>query len=247
MDSFIVDEVDKLIELKKGDKNRLIQIKELCESNQLVPISERKYVERLASQYIHRFEKDKSKKPEKPKPVSVVDEPATQPEPKIEKVQAQKLEMPQVEEKKPEKPSKSFEISTTNKKFFGIGAIVLAVILIGITAVGTDGIQFPESQPPPINEPVPEFALETDETSYGSADIISISGHILSASSGTVRVAIENANGQEIWAENLSLKKNGEFSTLIIAGGSGWEQTGMYSVVAEYQEETKEISFDFTS
>ena len=50
MDSFITDEVDELLKLKKGDSNRLNHIKQLCESKKLIPISERKYVERLASQ-----------------------------------------------------------------------------------------------------------------------------------------------------------------------------------------------------
>ena len=244
MDSFIVEDVDKLLELKKGDKNRLVQIKEMCESNQIIPISERKYVERLASQYIRRFEKAEPKKTEKPKLVPEKEEIKPAQELSTEQIQTQKVEIPKIEERK---PSRGFELKIANKKLLGFGAIFLAVILVVVTAVGTNGIQIPDTQPPQSTQPVPQFGLETDESSYGRADIISISGNILSASSGTVRVAIENSAGQEIWAENLSLKRNGEFTTLLIAGGSGWEQSGQYSLIAEYQEQTKQVTFDYTS
>ena len=61
MDSFIIDEVDELLKLKKGESNRLNQIKQLCEAKKLIPISDRKYVERLASQYLYTKEEVKIK------------------------------------------------------------------------------------------------------------------------------------------------------------------------------------------
>jgi hypothetical protein len=50
-----------------------------------------------------------------------------------------------------------------------------------------------------------------------------------------------------IWRENVNIKKNGEFSTLLIAGGTGWENSGKYILRGEFNEMINEISFDFTS
>jgi len=52
MDSFIVEDVNELLKLKKGDSNRLNSIKNACESNEIISISDRKYIERLSSQFL---------------------------------------------------------------------------------------------------------------------------------------------------------------------------------------------------
>jgi len=52
MDSFILEDVNELLRLKKGDSSRLIHIKELSEANGIISLSDRKYVERLSSQYL---------------------------------------------------------------------------------------------------------------------------------------------------------------------------------------------------
>ena len=66
-------------------------------------------------------------------------------------------------------------------------------------------------------------------------------------SRGTVRLSIENENSELVWAENLNLKNNGEFSTLLIAGGQGWENDGKYFLNVEYNEFSNKISFDFNA
>jgi hypothetical protein len=48
-----------------------------------------------------------------------------------------------------------------------------------------------------------------------------------------------------VWAENLDIKNDGNFSTLLIAGGTGWENSGKYTLNAEHEELTNQISFDF--
>ena len=43
----------------------------------------------------------------------------------------------------------------------------------------------------------------------------------------------------------MNIKNDGSFSTLLIAGGTGWENSGKYVLNAEHEELTNQISFDF--
>jgi hypothetical protein len=140
--------------------------------------------------------------------------------------------------------SKPFDLSSNKKILFGVGAIALAIILIATVGIGYDGTQIPNDSGTK-SDALQEFSLETDESSYETADIISISGQILSSSSGTVRLSIENENNKLVWAENLNIKNDGNFSTLLIAGGTGWENSDKYTLNAEHEELTNQISFDF--
>src|SRR3989304_4829035 len=71
MDSFIVEDVNALLKLKKGDPSRLNHIKDLCEANEIVSLSDRKYIERLASQYLSKFEQKKPKSQDKPRLIPI--------------------------------------------------------------------------------------------------------------------------------------------------------------------------------
>ena len=50
----------------------------------------------------------------------------------------------------------------------------------------------------------------------------------------------------KIWNENINPKNNGEFSTLVIAGGGGWENAGAYTLKATQNDLAKEVKFQFT-
>ena len=47
--------------------------------------------------------------------------------------------------------------------------------------------------------------------------------------------------------EDLIIKNSGAFSTLVIAGGPGWENSGAYTLKAEHGSEDYEVSFSFKS
>ena len=81
------------------------------------------------------------------------------------------------------------------------------------------------------------LSIKTDLKSYDAKDLISISG--VSDTSGTVNLSIENQNGELVWTEQVSLKSNGSYSTLAIAGGPGWEKSGTYSIKVDNGKETK--------
>ena len=87
------------------------------------------------------------------------------------------------------------------------------------------------------------LSVEVDASSYSLGDIISISGE--SDSSGDVTLSIINGASQIIWQEEASLKTDGTYSTLSIAGGPGWESAGEYTLRVAQGSVTKEINFDF--
>ena len=89
------------------------------------------------------------------------------------------------------------------------------------------------------------LSVQTDLKSYNNKDLISISG--VSDTTGNVNLSIENQNNELVWAEQVSLKSNGQFSTLAIAGGPGWENSGTYTIKVDNGKETKSDTFSFTS
>ena len=248
MDSFIVEDVNALLKLKKGDPSRLNHIKDLCEANEIVSLSDRKYIERLASQHLSKFEQKKPKSQDNPKFIPIEESISTPTtfETDASKHQTELLKEVQISGDIDSKKilSKPFDLSSNKKILFGTGAIILAIILISTVGIVYDGTQIPDDSDKKSNTSS-EFSLETDELSYETEDIISISGQISSSSSGIVRLSIENENSKLVWAENLNIKNDGNFSTLLIAGGTGWENSGKYTLNAEHEELTNQISFDF--
>jgi len=247
MDSYILEDIDALLNLKKGDSTRLNHIKQLCEANEIVSISDRKYIERLVTQYIRKTEPVELKTQHKPKIEPIKELSISTPsdfEKKTSEGQLAEVQIP--ESSKYEKTRSTFDLSYNKKILFGIGAIILAVILIAAVTIGYDGIQIAENSDIDKSTTLPGFSLEVDESSYETADIISISGKV-SSSSGTVRLTIQNEKGNSIWEESLGIKKNGEFSTLLIGGGTGWENSGKYTLREEHDGLSNEISFDFTA
>ncbi len=254
MDSFILDDVNELLQLKKGDSNRLISIKKACESNEIISISDRRYIERLSSQYLRPAVQKKSKTQDMPKFVPIEEPKDVTSEKNIdfETNQISEIGKPRIYEKplifensKEEKISKGINFNPNKKILLGIATIALAFILTGIIIIDNDGIQLPNNPGAIQSNSVPDFSVQTDNSKYETSDIISVSGKITSSSTGTVRLFVENEENKLVWAENVNLKNNGEFSTLLIAGGEGWENGGKYFLNVEHDDFTNKISFDF--
>lgn len=253
MDSFILEDVNELLRLKKGENSRLIRIKEACEANEIISLSDRKYVERLSSQYLRIPEQRKTKSQEKEKFIPIKEQESSTKKysdsainqtPQIEKPTIIKEQI--FSEKSEERPTLDVPNLFQNKKIiFSIGSIALAIILIGIVAIGFDGIQLPNNPGSIQSDSLSDFSIQTDKSSYSTSDIISISGKISSSSTGNVELFIENEKSEVVWRENLNLKNDGEFSTLLIAGGQGWENSGKYFLSVEHSEFSNKISFEF--
>jgi len=62
-----------------------------------------------------------------------------------------------------------------------------------------------------------------------------------------VNLSIVNKNNELVWTEQVSLKNDGRYSTLAIAGGPGWESSGTYTINIDNGVETKSNTFLFTT
>ena len=117
-----------------------------------------------------------------------------------------------------------------------IAAVVAAVLIVGAVAINKDNfIEFGTSGE--------AKNISTDQASYAKGDIISISGTVSAPTS--VKLVISNAANEQIWTETVSTKQDGGYSTLVIAGGDGWEKSGTYTLSAVYGDNLDQVKFDF--
>jgi hypothetical protein len=224
----LLDDVKSLLDKDFGDDRILKQICRACENNEVISNYERNYVRKLAEKHL-------GKKPEftqtphvEEKPI-VLDVPISQ----IQQPQSLLTEVSRI----------SYSKSKNKKIMFGIGGLALVIIIAaasfsgfttGITNIGTSS-----------NDIQISLSIQTDLESYNKKDLISING--VSDSIGSVNLSIENQNNKLVWAEQISLKNGGQFSTLAIAGGDGWEKSGTYTIKVDNGKETKSDTFSFTA
>jgi hypothetical protein len=233
MNDSLLDDVKALLDKDFGDDRILKQICRACENNEVISNYERNYVRKLAEKHLGR-------RPEVVQTQTSVEEKPVIPDVVIpETPSVQKTQIFQ-----PEPPRISSSNSKNSKIMLGIGGIALVIIIAvaasfsGISDVNPTKVQIPTN----ISD---GLSIQTDLSSYDKKDIISISG--TSDTSGTVNLSIENKNNELVWAEQVSLKSDGRYSTLAIAGGSGWESSGTYTINVDNGIETKSSTFSFTT
>ncbi|RDJ32370.1 MAG: hypothetical protein DWQ18_08205 [Crenarchaeota archaeon] len=225
----ILDDVNELINLEKGDFKILERIKRAAERNEVISVYERDYVRKLVETHLRpKFEelkKESIRKPiESPKQTSSLEKPIPKP----------------VIKKQPIFVSKSNP--KTTKIAFGIGAAALAIILIvGVSQFEFDDTGTQEIPTPKVTQKVSGLIIDTDSSSYEIEDIISISGST-DASASKVSLSIRNTQGNLVWSEDVTTKSDGTYSTLLIAGGPGWEDSGKYTISADDGKSEEEVS-----
>jgi hypothetical protein len=128
------------------------------------------------------------------------------------------------------------------KLILGFGGVALVIIIVAAVAFSSNSDFFTSD---PKSEIQLTLTIQTDLSSYSHKDIISISGTC--TNSEIVNLSIKNEKNNLVWAEQLSIKNNGKYSTLAIAAGSGWENSGTYTVTVDSGSEIKLIKFSFTS
>ncbi len=228
MTDSLLDDVKALLDKDFGDDRILKQICRACENDEVISNYERNYVRKLAEKHLGR-------RPEIVQtPTSVEEKPVIPdvviPEtPHVQKIQAFQ----------PPPPRISSSNSKNSKLMLGIGGVALVIIIA--VAASFSGV----SDVTPTNSISDTLSIQTDLSSYNKKDIISISG--ISDTSGTVNLSIKNKNNELVWAEQVSLKSNGRYSTLAIAGGPGWESSGIYTINIDNGVETKSSTFSFTA
>ena len=133
----------------------------------------------------------------------------------------------------------NFSFNFSSNKRMGIlggaAAAIAIIVIVGFTATNQNDSSIAST----VNNPL---LITVDQTQYQLADIISISGDTISDRQ-SITLSIENNNGIKIWKEEIEPKNGGNFSTLLIAGGSGWENTGSYTLKAVQNDLVKEIKF----
>ena len=222
-------DIDDLIRLDRGDTKRLRNIRDVIKHDNFITSVDKKYVESLISAYLRNQSLDGSEVNIKSRTI--------------------------VELKDNVKPtgrettsSSSLFSGSNNKKLgilAGVAAAIALVVVVGFSA-STDQIDI-TTVTDIIPSSTPQIIINVDGSSYKTADIISISGSIKSAGGKSVELSIENTSGDKIWREYIDIKNNGQFSTLIIAAGFGWDGSGTYVLKAQHNELENKIKFSFSA
>jgi len=216
--TFITD-LDDLIRHHHGDVKKLREIRDTIRHDNFITTEDKNYVESLITMHLKNQPLDKSLS-------------RKQPDIKIKLQPKPTLSSPDL------KNNFTFNFSSNKKLGIlgGVAAAIAIIVIVGFTAINT-----------PIDSTVSSTAsnpllVNIDQTTYQRADIISISGDTNSYTK-SVELSIENTNGVKIWKEIINPKNDGQFSTLIIAGGGGWENNGVYTLKAVQDDLASKIEF----
>jgi len=227
----LLDDVNSLLDGDFGDDRILKQIARACKNNEVISNYERNYVQKLAEQYLGK--KSPTITPKQPESTTV----------SIPEISVPKIE--------PSIQSQTFQSSSSNssnsglknsKLFLGFGGIALIIIIAVVVFSSNNTDSFTSD---PASEIKLKLTIQTDLSSYIQKDLISING--ISTISQNVNLSIINPQNELVWAEQVSVKNNETYSTLAIAGGSGWENSGTYTLKVDGGSENTSITFSFTS
>ena len=216
--TFITD-LDDLIRHHHGDIKKLREIRDTIRHDNFITTDDKNYVESLITIHLKNqpLEKSLSRK---------------QPDTKI------KLQSKHTTSSSDSKSNLTFNFSS-NKKLGILGGVAAAIAIIVIVGFTTINMPIDSTVSSTASNPL---LVNIDQTTYKRADIISISGDTNSYTK-SVELSIENTNGVKIWKETVNPKNNGQFSTLIIAGGGGWENNGVYTLKAVQDDLANELEF----
>lgn len=225
----LLDDVKALLDKDFGDDRILKQICRACENNEVISNYERNYVRKLAEKYL-------GKKPEIISSNIPVEEKPIVPDVILSETPKNQLVQ--------HKPLNKSSNSKNSKIMLGAGGVALVIIVViavsftGIPDTPTTKVEIPGSVT------TDTLSVKTDLTSYASKDLISISG--TSNISGNIDLSIKNQDGKLIWSEQVSTNNNGVYSTLAIAGGPDWSNSGTYTINADNSVDTKSNTFLFS-
>ena len=220
--TFITD-LDDLIRHHHGDVKKLREVRDTIRHDNFITTEDKNYVESLITMHLKNQPLDKSLS-------------RKQSDTKIKLQPKPTLSSPDL------KNNFTFNFSSNKKLGIlgGVAAAIAIIVIVGFTAINTpiDSVVSSTTSNP--------LLVNIDQTTYQRADIISISGDTNSYTK-SVELSIENTNGVKIWKEVINPKNDGQFSTLIIAGGGGWENNGVYTLKAVQDDSASEIEFKITA
>ena len=215
-------DLDDLIRHNHGDIKKLREIRDTVRHDNFITTDDKKYVQALIDEYLNQsLERPSSSR---------------QSDTRI------KLQTKHKTVDSDSQSNTTFNFSSNKRMgiLAGAAAAIAIIVIVGFTTISQDDtnsiISSTSSNP---------LLITVDQSKYQRADIISISGDAISYNK-SITLSIENADGVKIWNENINPKNNGEFSTLVIAGGGGWENAGAYTLTATQNDLAKEVKFQFT-
>ncbi len=210
-------DLDDLIKNRHGDVKKLREIRDTIRHDNFITADAKKYIESLISVHLKNQPLDKILPPQQTDT----------------KIQLQS------------KPNANILDSndllsnfSSNKKLgilVGVAAAIAIIVIVGFTATDFTSNSILSKS----------ILVNVDKTTYQRADIISITGDVFS-NAESVQLSIENTSGVKIWNEIINPKNNGKFSTLVIAGGGGWENDGVYTLKAMQDDLVEETKFRLT-
>ena len=215
-------DLDDLIRHHHGDTKKLREIRDTIRHDNFINTDDKNYVESLITMYLKNQSLDTSLSRKQP----------------AAKIKLQTKSTSNTDSKS--NPTSSF---SSNKNLGIIAGVVAAIVIIAIAGFTT--INQSDTISSTVNSTVSTpLLVNVDQTTYKIADIISITGDAVSYAE-SVELSIENSNGIKIWGEDINPKNNGQFSTLVIAGGGGWENDGVYILKATQSDLASETEFKF--
>jgi len=230
----ILDDVQALMDKEFGDKRILEQILRAAKNDEVISNFERNYVRKLAEKHLGK--KPIVEKPvEEPKIISTVTPEPIQPKPS----------QPIQTWSEPPKISKTSSKNT--KVLLGIGLASLLIIIIAAVSLSDTSDLTPaiKTDQTPKTSSSSSFSIKTDQSSYSTGDIISITGSSKINFGSQIELTIKNSEEVLVWTEQVNVKRDGQFTTLTFAGGSGWEKSGTFTIIAKSNSETASNTFSF--
>ena len=216
--TFLTD-LDDLIRYHHGDVKKLREIRNTIRHDNFITTEDKEYVQSLIDTHLTNKSLDSSSTGKSGTRIKLETKP----------------------KKKDSDSQTNFSFNFSSNKKMGIlggaAAAIAIIVIVGFTA----GTQNDSSISSTTSNPL---LLTLDQKQYQIADIISISGDAISDRQ-VITLTIENNDGVKIWKEKIEPKTGGNFSTMLIAAGGGWEDSGSYTITAVQNDLIEKIKFKF--
>ena len=216
--TFLTD-LDDLIRYHHGDVKKLREIRNTIRHDNFITTEDKEYVQSLIDTHLTNKSLDSSST----------------------RKSGTRIKLETKPKKKDSDSQINFSFNFSSNKKMGIlggaAAAIAIIVIVGFTA----GTQNDSSISSTTSNPL---LLTLDQKQYQIADIISISGDAISDRQA-ITLTIENNDGVKIWKEKIEPKTGGNFSTMLIAAGGGWEDSGSYTITAVQNDLVEKIKFKF--
>ena len=216
--TFLTD-LDDLIRYHHGDVKKLREIRNTIRHDNFITTEDKEYVQSLIDTHLTNKSLESSSTGKS----------------------GTRIKLETKSKKKDSDSQSNFSFNFSSNKKMGIlggaAAAIAIIVIVGFTA----GTQNDSSISSTTSNPL---LLTLDQKQYQIADIISISGDAISDRQA-ITLTIENNDGVKIWKEKIEPKTGGNFSTMLIAAGGGWEDSGSYTITAVQNDLVEKIKFKF--